>query len=158
MNSSSQAPKASRHRAKFPEVSFDILNSRGRLGRVRFLTYSLMILTIWSALGAASNVIWELYYHDWHDALGLGMIFVSVIASVLGIIICTRRLNDFNASGWWMLIFFVPIVMPVMLLLMLFMPGTRGENRFGPRAIENATWVYVSLFLLCTLLLFAISL
>lgn len=158
MNPSSQADKLSRNRVKLSEVKIDIFNSRGRLGRIRFMTYSLIILTTWAALGAASNVVWELYYHEWHHALELGMIFVSVIASVLGIIICTRRLNDFNASGWWMLIFFVPIVMPVMLLLMLFMPGTRGENRFGPRATENATWVYVSLFLLCILLIFTLFL
>ncbi|MCC5900633.1 MAG: DUF805 domain-containing protein [Halomonas sp.] len=158
MNQPPQTPKPTNNRVKFPEVTLDILNSRGRLGRVRFLTYSLMLLTMWAAMGAASNVIWELYYPKWHDALGIGMMCMTVIASVMGIIICTRRLNDFNASGWWMLIFFVPIVLPIMLLLMLLMPGTRRENRFGSRAIENTTWVYVALFLLLTLLLGAITL
>lgn len=146
-----QPSQTNSFRAKLPEITLDLLNSRGRLGRIRFLTYALIILTTWAAITAACTVVWELYYPGWRNALEIFMIFVSVIAAVMGIIICTRRLNDFNASGWWMLIFFVPIVLPVMLLLMLLMPGTKGENRFGPRAIENSTWVYVALFLLLAL-------
>tara|TARA_R110002012_G_scaffold166346_2_gene329726 strand:+ start:11967 stop:12440 length:474 start_codon:yes stop_codon:yes gene_type:complete len=139
-------------------LSFDILNSRGRLGRLRFLKYSLLIFIIWAVIGATSNVLWNLYYTGWHDALSLFMIFVSIIASVMGIIICTRRLNDFNATGWWMLLFFVPIVTPIMLLLMLLLPGTQGENRFGPTPPKNNKFTYVTVFLMLTLLFLAAAL
>lgn len=138
--------------AKKPRLSLDILNSRGRIGRLRFLKYSLLIFIIWAAIAAASNTLWSLYYTGWHDALSLFMIVVTIMVSVMGFIICTRRLNDFNATGWWMLIFFVPIATPIMLLLMLLLPGTQGENRFGPVPPKNSKCVYVSLLLMLTLL------
>lgn len=131
----------------------DIFNSRGRLGRLRFITYSLLIFTLWAAISAISNVLWQLYYNEWHDALSLMMIFISIFASIMGIIFCIRRLNDFNSSGWWMLIFLA--VLPIMLLIMIFRPGTRGENRFGTVAIKNTTWIYVTLCSLLILLLLA---
>ncbi|PRY65229.1 uncharacterized membrane protein YhaH (DUF805 family) [Vreelandella songnenensis] len=129
----------------------DILDSRGRLGRVRFLTYSLIILTIWATVNSTISVVLQLYYPSWSDVLDICMIFFSVIALVLAMIVCKRRLNDFNTSGWWLLIFFVPIAFPILLLLMLFMPGTSGENRFGATTIKNSNSIYIALFLLVAL-------
>lgn len=158
MNHHPHASGSNHSKAKISGFSLDILNSRGRLGRLRFLNYSLLIFIVWAVIGAGSNVLWGLYYPGWHDALSLLMIFVSIIASVMGIIICTRRLNDFNATGWWMLIFFVPIVTPVMLLLMLLLPGTQGENRFGPAPPKNSKFMYATLLLILSLLFLAATL
>lgn len=152
MSQPAHSSDSNHSKAKKPGLSLDILNSRGRLGRLRFLKYSLLIFIIWVAIGAASNVLWTLYYPEWHDALSLFMIFVLIMLSVMGIIFCTRRLNDFNATGWWMLIFFVPIATPIMLLLMLLLPGTQGENRFGPAPPKNSKYVYVSLLVMLSLL------
>jgi uncharacterized membrane protein YhaH (DUF805 family) len=44
-----------------------------------------------------------------------------------------KRLRDRDHSGWYALIFLIPIVGPIWLLIeMWFMPGTDGPNRFGP--------------------------
>ncbi|MBR2514274.1 MAG: DUF805 domain-containing protein [Halomonas sp.] len=158
MNQPSQLSALNHSKAKKPRLSLDISNSLGRLGRLRFLKYSLLIFIIWAAIASASNILWNLYYTGWHEALSLFMIFVSIIASVMGVIFCTRRLNDFNATGWWMLIFFVPIATPIMLLLMLLLPGTKGENRFGPAPQKNSKFVYVTVFLMLTLLFIAATL
>ncbi|RUR53066.1 DUF805 domain-containing protein [Vreelandella populi] len=144
--------------SKVPGDQPDIFKSRGRLGRIRFITYSMLVFILWAAIGAVSNMLWQLYYQEWHDILSFSMIFISVLASVMGIIFCTRRLNDFNASGWWMLIFFVPIAMPVMLFMMFFIPGTPTENRFGPIAIQNTTWVYVTLCSMLAILYLTVAL
>jgi len=42
-----------------------------------------------------------------------------------------RRLHDVNHSGWWLLL--SPVA-----LIFSFMPGTPGENRFGPNPSESA--------------------
>ena len=51
-----------------------------------------------------------------------------------------------------MLIFFVPIATPIMLLLMLLLLGTQGENRFGSAPPKNSKCVYVSLLVMLSLL------
>jgi uncharacterized membrane protein YhaH (DUF805 family) len=58
-------------------------------------------------------------------ALGaLGFILPSLAAGV-------RRLHDVDKSGWFLLIGLIPIV-GLVLLYFFVIPGTPGDNRFGP--------------------------
>ena len=43
-----------------------------------------------------------------------------------------RRAHDFNASGWWILASAVPNLGFLVELFFAVMPGTAGENDFGP--------------------------
>jgi len=46
--------------------------------------------------------------------------------------VSAKRQHDFNFSGWWALIHFVPGVGSLLLLVVDgSMPGTHGPNRFG---------------------------
>lgn len=47
------------------------------------------------------------------------------------IALAVRRLHDFNQSGWWAVLLFVPGVNLLFLLALMAIPGTEGENRFG---------------------------
>lgn len=72
------------------------------------------------------------------DAM-IGVSLFSMIA-VLGFLapsICVsiRRLHDKDKSGWWFLIYFVPIAGVLYLLYLFATPGTVGDNRFGPDPI-----------------------
>ncbi len=52
-----------------------------------------------------------------------------------------RRLHDTDRSAWWFLVSFVPFVGIVVLLVLLALDGTPGENRFGadPKG-RTMTW------------------
>jgi|LGOV01.1.fsa_nt_gb uncharacterized membrane protein YhaH (DUF805 family) len=43
-----------------------------------------------------------------------------------------RRLHDIDKSGWWFLFSFVPLLNIALAITLLFWPGTKGDNRFGP--------------------------
>jgi uncharacterized membrane protein YhaH (DUF805 family) len=43
-----------------------------------------------------------------------------------------RRLHDTNRTAWWVLIGAIPILGGLLLFIFSLLPGTRGENRFGP--------------------------
>lgn len=58
--------------------------------------------------------------------LGLGFFVVTMSLGV-------RRLHDFDKSGWWYLLAFVPFANVVFALILLFAPGTDGENSYGFR-------------------------
>ena len=71
-------------------------------------------------------------------ALGVGFagygpatIIAMLVLAVPGVALTARRLHDFDFSGWWMLIGFVPYVGFVAMVVVGLYPGTPDENRFG---------------------------
>lgn len=65
---------------------------------------------------------------------GIGLLYVLVILGnlVTAVSVGFRRLHDTNRSAWWLLIAFIPIIGGLVLLVFYVLPGTPGENRFGP--------------------------
>jgi uncharacterized membrane protein YhaH (DUF805 family) len=61
--------------------------------------------------------------------VGLGFIIPSIACGV-------RRLHDQDKSGWLMLLGLVPLANFVLLVFM-FLEGTRGPNRYGPDPKET---------------------
>lgn len=48
------------------------------------------------------------------------------------IAVTVRRLHDVDRSGWWYLIVLVPMVGLVVLVVFMFLDGTRATNQWGP--------------------------
>jgi len=46
--------------------------------------------------------------------------------------VTVRRLHDLNKSGYWSLIYLIPVLGWMWLFIMLSFRGTSGGNRFGP--------------------------
>jgi uncharacterized membrane protein YhaH (DUF805 family) len=69
---------------------------------------------------SSSQTFWELLY----GLYTLGVLLPSVAVSV-------RRLHDIGASGWWLLIAFIPLA-GMALLAMYLIDSSPGPNRFGP--------------------------
>ncbi|MFQ5546391.1 MAG: DUF805 domain-containing protein [Acidiferrobacterales bacterium] len=52
----------------------------------------------------------------------------------------TKRWHDIDMSAWCLLVILIPVVGPLIALFMNgFLPGTHGENRFGP-ATRQLQW------------------
>lgn len=51
-----------------------------------------------------------------------------------------RRLHDTGRSGWWLLIFLVPILGPIILIIWFVFDSEPGANRYGPnpKTMQNA--------------------
>jgi uncharacterized membrane protein YhaH (DUF805 family) len=49
-----------------------------------------------------------------------------------------RRLHDKDYSGWWLLLYFVPVIGWLVLLVWFCQRGTIGSNRFGDDPIHGA--------------------
>ena len=129
-----------------------ILSARGRLGRVRYIGYSmgLMLLTyltiavlggIAAALGGGDS----LSSLSTDEPMGLlmtgGIIVLTLLSVVVSLLIAIQRLHDFNASGWWVLLMIVPFANAVLYLVLLIMPGTQGPNRFDHPPPPNSVGV-----------------
>ncbi|MBQ2682832.1 MAG: DUF805 domain-containing protein [Thermoguttaceae bacterium] len=66
----------------------------------------------------------------------LPLMIYTFAAALPNICVTIRRLHDLNLSGWWLLLFPVfaqnPILGPLPQFLLLIIPGTPSDNRFGP--------------------------
>lgn len=121
-----------------------VLSVRGRIGRLRYLGYSMgYSMLIYFSFAVVGGVIL---------AMGLpreiftGIIAIAyVLVMVLSMILTIQRAHDFNKTGWLALLMFVPLAN----LIFLFVPGTDDENRFGKKTPPNRgalVWVVIAIF------------
>lgn len=65
-----------------------------------------------------------------------GLYSLAVLLPSLAV--TARRLHDTDRSGWWMLIWFIPIVGWILMIFWLATLGDRGPNRFGPDPLDGS--------------------
>jgi uncharacterized membrane protein YhaH (DUF805 family) len=63
----------------------------------------------------------------------------QVVTSIFGLAtllpslgLAIRRLHDLDRTGWWVLLWFIPIIGWIILIIWFCTRGTDGPNRFGP--------------------------
>ncbi len=71
----------------------------------------------------------------------------SIIVMLNFILIAIRRLHDCNYRGWWWFLMLIPGVGFFLGLMLLVVPGSQHENRFGAPP-PKANWFNFALFLL----------
>ena len=49
-----------------------------------------------------------------------------------------KRLHDLGHSGWWVLLFIVPLINLLLLLYLFFFRGQMGGNQYGPDPITGS--------------------
>ncbi|WP_063891510.1 DUF805 domain-containing protein [Sinorhizobium sp. GL28] len=119
-------------------TSFD-----GRIGRQ---TWWLAQIVVWIATAAAMFAGAALLALSGVDNYAAGfslmhlLVFIILIANLyFSFTVNTKRWHDHGRSGWWNLALFVPVVGPLLGLVMLgFLAGEEGDNRFGPPAVTGA--------------------
>ncbi len=108
-----------------------LFSFEGRINRmsywmswIGFVPLSLMGMAI-----ATNKEILELYR---------GVIVLVMLWPMLAV--QAKRWHDIDMSGWWLLVNLLPVVGPLIALVMNgFLPGTHGENHFGP-ATRQLQW------------------
>ncbi len=55
----------------------------------------------------------------------------SLAVFLPSIAVTARRLHDADRTGWWQLLFVIPIIGFIVLIIFLAMDGTPYENRYG---------------------------
>ena len=65
---------------------------------------------------------------------GIGLLggLYSLAVFIPGFAVTVRRLHDTGKSGWWLLIFLVPLVGVIVFLVFMVKDSQPGENRYGP--------------------------
>lgn len=73
------------------------------------------------------------YGYGFQSDLGIASIITMVVLIIPMLAGQVKRWHDHDKSGWWILINLIPIIGPIWSLVMVgFLRGTEGPNRFGP--------------------------
>ena len=105
----------------------DIFTTQGRLNRLRFLKYNLLLIFAGFIIFAICGLI-----EGPENLENSKLAYVlSIPISVAQIMIQIRRLHDLNKSGYFVLLAFIPVVNLLFELYLLFTKGTDGTNIYG---------------------------
>ncbi len=69
--------------------------------------------------------------------LGAPLLYVAIFG-LPTLALQVRRLHDADKSGWWWLVSLIPYLGVGWLIYLMCLPGTWGDNRFGPD--PRQTW------------------
>lgn len=133
-----------------------MLAMSGRIGRLRYLAYYwLTIVLLLLGVGLLGGVAGIIGLSagttggpgsSWLTSGGLGVIMVGayIFFFVWHFIMMRRRLNDLDMSGWFGLLALVPFINLLLGLYLMFAPGTKGSNRWGPPPSPNPGWMWLA--------------
>lgn len=146
-NNPYESPKSNPATASAETYQPKIFAINGRIGRLRYLAYGMLftIITLF-LIGIAAFLIPSIAtvltdISGVTSALLLIALYLPLI--IISIILVRRRLNDLDRSGWWQILMYVPFVGIIFALYVLFWPGTKGSNSYGPQPNENPTGIKI---------------
>jgi uncharacterized membrane protein YhaH (DUF805 family) len=112
---------------------------QGRSRRLEYWMFALFIFLVAIAWGIVFAILGGLSGYE--SGAGIGTlatvwIFVAAVAYLAilipSIAVQVRRFHDRDMSGWFVLLNFIPYVGGLVVFVFMVLPGTVGENRFGP--------------------------
>ncbi len=122
-----------------------IFSFNGRIGRMRYLAYGIgvnfLLMLVMVPLVSATAFMGGDPSTSLIGMVGIGVFYVITI--VVSVMFAKRRLNDLNRSGWWFLLFIIPIVNLILAIYLIFFPGTDGSNKFGAAPVANSLGVLI---------------
>lgn len=98
-------------------------------GRARRKEYWFFILI--NALVYLTLYLFDYLLGTLSDGVGLFSMLYNVGVIIPTFAVTVRRLHDTSRSAWWMLLYLVPIVGPVVILYFTAQNGDTEENQFG---------------------------
>ncbi|MBY0573507.1 MAG: DUF805 domain-containing protein [Undibacterium sp.] len=107
----------------------------GRIGRVRYLAYSMAASLLFMLIFA---IFLGIFFTSPAIA-GIGLLLMYLPMIAIGFVFAKRRLNDLDQSGWLSLLMIIPFVNFILWLFLVFGSGTPTSNRYGARPTQNST-------------------
>lgn len=96
----------------------------GRASRSEYWWFFLFNITLYVAAIVLDSIL----------SFGFLSMIVSLGLLAPSLAVGARRLHDINKSGWWQLLYLIPLIGFIIVLIFLVKQGDAGENRFGPVA------------------------
>ena len=126
-------PRSALDEPTFEYGEVKALGIQGRIGRLRYLARTLVLMTAALLIAFVCAIIMSLSLTG--GALLMAVTFAAFL--VFNIQFGVRRLHDLGWSGWLLLLTILPYVGTIFFLLMVCIPGNKGPNSYGPPPPPN---------------------
>jgi uncharacterized membrane protein YhaH (DUF805 family) len=146
------APQADLSQVPAMDDSYEpkIFSFAGRIGRLRYLAYHLAVtMLIYMVAGALTALVSVLSLDSAPNFGLIGVLGIIGFVAFFGAMMTAtltyvkRRLNDLDQSGWWGILMIIPFINFFFGLYLVFAPGTKGSNSYGPAPCKNSTGVII---------------
>jgi uncharacterized membrane protein YhaH (DUF805 family) len=101
---------------------------KGRAQRAEFWWFILFVFVVSIILSLIDMALFE---DVLQDVGPLSAIF-TLITIIPSIAVTARRLHDTGKSGWWQLLFLLPVIGFLLILFWAVQKGDDGANKYGP--------------------------
>lgn len=129
------------------------LSVSGRIGRLRYLAWSMVIMFAGAGLFGLAAIIMAMSPTAGLVCMALAGVAIAVVSVLIGV----QRLHDFGWSGWLILLNLVPVIGSLFPFAMLLVPGTREANRYGSPPPPNSRAVKLLAALWLVLILVGVA-
>lgn len=108
----------------------------GRSRRTEYWMFTLGYVIVLVVLGILMGIGGAL--GDPNGVSGLSITAIALIGIVVlaliipSLAVQVRRFHDQDKSGWFVLLGFIPYIGGLIVIVFMCLPGTVGDNRFGP--------------------------
>ena len=116
------------------DIKSMFLRYDNRLNRKRYILRSITVAVAVIVIAIILSVIAEKLGSGAIAALG---ILVCALPIIPAFMLSIRRLHDLNRPAWWCIGFFIPMVIFVLGIYLLFFRGTKGPNQYGPDPLSG---------------------
>lgn len=99
----------------------------GRARRAEFWWFILFVFVVSTILSLIDMALFEGVLQD----IGPLSAIFTLITLIPAIAVTARRLHDVGRSGWWQLLFLLPVIGFLVILFWAVQKGTEGPNDYG---------------------------
>jgi uncharacterized membrane protein YhaH (DUF805 family) len=151
MDASETYSEGRQTRQRYSQV--DLLSIDGRIGRLRYFFYSIVLpflaFLVLAAIAGQTSKIGQtgeiLGYIILATAIGTALILLFQLT--------IQRCHDFNVSGWLATL----ILIPFGTIIFWLIPGSKHINRYGEPPEPTSKWIRIGAYLLFTTLIAALT-
>ena len=108
----------------------------GRASRTEFWLSSLVLSILLFATGVidVTGITFDSddYFGSFETQMKSAFRNFGLIITIPVLSVTCRRLHDTSRSGWFLFLYFIPLIGLIWLLVLCCLGGTEGENRYGP--------------------------